>query len=97
MVVAGVLHSEWDENFFLQECFVAFSCNTLENRSEKEKPGIVVVELRTGLELQVAAAEFFYKIVDGVVVARNVGKEFGIVGVAGDTGGMAEQLADGNF
>jgi len=55
------------------------------------------VELRAGLELQVAAAEFFYKIVDGVVVARNVGKEFGIVGVAGDTGGVAEQLADGNF
>ena len=69
----------------------------LENRSEKEKSGIVVVELSAGLELQVAAAEFFHEIVDDVVVARNVGKEFGIVGVAGDTGRVAQQLADGSF
>jgi hypothetical protein len=55
------------------------------------------VELRAGLELQVATAEFFDEIIDGVVVARDVGKEFGIVGVAGDTGGVGEQLADGNF
>src|ERR1043166_823242 len=86
MVVAGVLHSEWNENVFLQERFVGFSCDMLENRPEKKKSGVVVVELRAGLELQVAAAEFFHEILDGVVVARRVGKEFGVVGIAGDTG-----------
>ena len=55
------------------------------------------MELRAGRELQVATTECFHKIVDGVVVARNVGKEFGIVGIAWDAGRVAEQLADGDF
>ena len=69
----------------------------LENRTEKEISRVVVVELRAGLELQIAAAEFLHEILYWVGVARHFGKELRVVGIAGDTGRMAEQLADGDF
>src|SRR5256884_3512508 len=99
VVVAGILHSKRDENVFLQERFVGFSRDMLENRPEKEISGVVVAVLRAGLELQVAATEFFHEIVDGVVAARKFSKQsrFRVVARLRDTGRMAEQLADGDF
>jgi len=64
--------------------------------AEKEVAGIVVVKFAAGLKLEVAAAEFGDEVVDGVEVARNVGEELGIVGIAGDAGSVVEELGDGD-
>src|ERR1700683_3282901 len=97
MILTESRDSEWYQNDFLQESLVAFSRDTLENRSQKEKSRVVIVELGAGFELQVAAAEFFHEIVDGVVVAGNFIKEFRVLSVTGNAGSVAEKLADGAF
>ena len=95
-VVAGVLHAEGVEDALLQDLVVGLARHLLDDGAEEEVAGVVVVELRARLEFEVVAGELLDEVGDGVRVAALLGEEGGPPRVAGDAGGVVEELVDGD-
>ncbi len=87
MIVARVRHPERFQYAFGQNSFVSFPGDLFDNCPKQRISRIVIRELRSGLELEIAACKFLYEIRNVVTIAAEFGK-IRPVRITRDAGGV---------
>ncbi len=93
-VVPRAAHPERVEDPLLHDLGVGLRRDLLDDRAEQEIRRVVVLGLRSRLELQVAAAILQDEVLDPVGIPAHVLEEAGKPRVAGDARRVVEQLVD---